>query len=100
VPQFYDATLAKMPTSRFGEPDEVAKAMVFVATPACRYGIESNIVVDGGFTQRAQFKARVQMPWSDDQGYDGYGCRQRVRRREMRNGTQSHKIDDPTVTIE
>ena len=30
----YDATLAKMPMGRFGEPVEVAKAIVFVASPA------------------------------------------------------------------
>lgn len=51
----YDATLAKMPMGRFGEPDEVAKAVVFVASPACPYMTGSNIVIDGGFTQRVQF---------------------------------------------
>jgi 3-oxoacyl-[acyl-carrier protein] reductase len=51
----YDATLAKMPTGRFGEPVEVAKAIVFVASPAVPYMTGANIVVDGGFTQRVQF---------------------------------------------
>lgn len=51
----FDATLAKMPTGRFGEPVEVAKAIVFVASPAVPYMTGANIVVDGGFTQRVQF---------------------------------------------
>jgi NAD(P)-dependent dehydrogenase (short-subunit alcohol dehydrogenase family) len=51
----YDATLAKMPMGRFGEPVEVAKAIVFVASPAVPYMTGTNVVVDGGFTQRVQF---------------------------------------------
>jgi NAD(P)-dependent dehydrogenase (short-subunit alcohol dehydrogenase family) len=51
----FDATLAKMPMGRFGEPVEVAKAIVFVASPAVPYMTGANIVVDGGFTQRVQF---------------------------------------------
>ena len=55
VPALYEATLAKMPMGRFGEPEEVAKAIVFVASPACPYMTGANIVIDGGFTQRVQF---------------------------------------------
>jgi 3-oxoacyl-[acyl-carrier protein] reductase len=55
MPALYDATLAKMPMGRYGEPDEVAKAIVFVASPACPYMTGTNLVVDGGFTQRVQF---------------------------------------------
>lgn len=55
MPPLYDGILAKMPTGRFGEPVEVAKAIVFVASPACPYLIGANVVVDGGFTQRIQF---------------------------------------------
>jgi NAD(P)-dependent dehydrogenase (short-subunit alcohol dehydrogenase family) len=44
-----------MPMGRFGEPVEVAKAIVFVASPAVPYMTGANIVVDGGFTQRVQF---------------------------------------------
>lgn len=55
MPEFYEATLAKMPTGRFGEPEEVAKTVVFVASPAAPYMTGSNIVIDGGFTQRVQF---------------------------------------------
>ena len=55
MPALYDATLAKMPMGRYGEPEEVAKAIVFVASPACPYMTGANLVVDGGFTQRVQF---------------------------------------------
>jgi NAD(P)-dependent dehydrogenase (short-subunit alcohol dehydrogenase family) len=55
VPELYESTLAQMPTGRFGEPEEVARAMVFVASPACPYMTGANIVVDGGFTKRVQF---------------------------------------------
>ena len=53
--ELFDGTLAKMPMGRFGNPEEVAKAIVFVASPAVPYMTGSNIVVDGGFTQRVQF---------------------------------------------
>ncbi len=51
----FDATLAKMPMGRFGNDEEVAKAIVFVASPAVPYMTGANVVVDGGFTQRVQF---------------------------------------------
>lgn len=55
MPQLYEGVLAKMPMGRFGNDEEVAKAIVFVASPAVPYMTGSNIVVDGGFTQRVQF---------------------------------------------
>ncbi|MCW0197979.1 SDR family oxidoreductase [Sphingopyxis sp.] len=55
VPALYDATLAQMPMGRFGEPEEVAKAIVFMASPACPYMTGAHLVVDGGFTKRVQF---------------------------------------------
>lgn len=55
VPPLYEGTLAQMPTGRFGEPEEVARAIVFVASPACPYMTGTNLVIDGGFTKRVQF---------------------------------------------
>ena len=55
VPALFDGILAKIPMGRYGEPDEVAKVVVFVASPACPYMTGTNVVVDGGFTQRVQF---------------------------------------------
>ena len=55
MPELYEGTLAKMPMGRFGNPQEVAKAIVFVASPAVPYMTGTNVVVDGAFTQRVQF---------------------------------------------
>ena len=55
MPELYESTLAKMPMGRFGNDEEVGKAVVFVASPACPYMTGANLVVDGGFTQRVQF---------------------------------------------
>jgi 3-oxoacyl-[acyl-carrier protein] reductase len=51
----YDGTLAQIPMGRFGEPQEVANTVVFVASPACPYMTGANVVIDGGFTKRVQF---------------------------------------------
>ena len=53
--EFYDATVAQMPLGRFGAPDDVAKAVVFLASPASSYTTGTNIVIDGGYTKRVQF---------------------------------------------
>ncbi len=55
VQPLYEATLAQMPMGRFGNPEEVANAIVFVASPAVPYMTGTNVVVDGGFTKRVQF---------------------------------------------
>ena len=55
MPDFYNGTLAQMPMGRLGSPDEVAKAIVFLASAASSYTTGTNIVVDGGYTKRVQF---------------------------------------------
>jgi NAD(P)-dependent dehydrogenase (short-subunit alcohol dehydrogenase family) len=55
MPGFYDGTRAAMPFGRLGEADEVAKAVVFLASPAASYISGANLVVDGAFTKRVQF---------------------------------------------
>lgn len=55
APPLYESTLAQMPMGRFGEPEEVAKAIVFMASPACPYMTGAHLVIDGGFTKRVQF---------------------------------------------
>jgi NAD(P)-dependent dehydrogenase (short-subunit alcohol dehydrogenase family) len=55
VPALHDATEAQFALGRWGEPEEVAKAVVFLASPASSYTTGTNVVVDGGYTKRVQF---------------------------------------------
>lgn len=52
---FYDATVAKMPLKRLGQPNEVANAIAFLASPAASLITGANIVIDGGYTKRIKF---------------------------------------------
>lgn len=51
----YDSTVAAVPMGRLGNAPEVARAIVFAASPACPFMTGTNIVVDGGFTKRVQY---------------------------------------------
>ena len=55
MPELYDATVGQMALGRFGSPEDVAKAVVFLASPASSYTTGTNIIVDGGYTKRVQF---------------------------------------------
>lgn len=55
VPELYNKTLSDMPLGRFGAPDDVARAMLFLASPAASYITGTNLVIDGGYTKRVQF---------------------------------------------
>ena len=52
---FYDATVAKMPLKRLGQPNEVANAIAFLASPAASLITGANLVIDGGYTKRIKF---------------------------------------------
>jgi 3-oxoacyl-[acyl-carrier protein] reductase len=51
----YDMTLKGIPMGRMGNAEEVARAIAFVASPACRFMTGTNVIVDGGFTKRVQY---------------------------------------------
>ena len=55
APELYDATLAQFVLGRWGGPEEVAKTIVFLASPASSYTTGTNVVIDGGYTKRVQF---------------------------------------------
>ncbi|TAL01920.1 MAG: SDR family oxidoreductase [Rhodospirillaceae bacterium] len=55
LPEFYQATQAQMVLGRFGVAEDVAKTIVFVASPASSWTTGTNIIVDGGYTKRVQF---------------------------------------------
>jgi NAD(P)-dependent dehydrogenase (short-subunit alcohol dehydrogenase family) len=55
MPDLYTATHAQFALGRFGGAEEVAKSVVFLASPASSYTTGTNLVVDGGYTKRVQF---------------------------------------------
>lgn len=54
-PELFEQTAAKMVHGRFGSAEEVAKSIVFLASPASSHTTGVNLVVDGGYTKRVQF---------------------------------------------
>jgi dehydrogenase/reductase SDR family member 4 len=49
-PKIYEQTVRIYPLKRIGEPDEIAGAAVFLASPAGRFITGQTIVIDGGAT--------------------------------------------------
>ncbi|WP_374763673.1 SDR family NAD(P)-dependent oxidoreductase [Yunchengibacter salinarum] len=54
-PQNYEMVRARQPFGRLGTPEEVGRAITFLASPAASWITRANLVVDGGFLQRTQF---------------------------------------------
>ncbi|MDJ0785370.1 MAG: SDR family oxidoreductase [Myxococcota bacterium] len=55
MPAMYERALAQCAIGRMGTPEEVARTVVFLASPAASLVTGSNLVVDGGFTKRSAF---------------------------------------------
>jgi NAD(P)-dependent dehydrogenase (short-subunit alcohol dehydrogenase family) len=49
-PDFEDRVISRLPVGRVGQPDEVAAAVLFAASPAASLVTGSAILVDGGWT--------------------------------------------------
>ncbi|WP_213958220.1 MULTISPECIES: SDR family NAD(P)-dependent oxidoreductase [unclassified Variovorax] len=50
MPDLYASTLKVNPTGKFGRPDEVAKGVVFISSPAASRISGTNLVIDGALT--------------------------------------------------
>lgn len=53
-PKFYDWAVKQIPSRRLGTPDEVARAVVFLASPAAGWLSGTNLLADNGFTKGVQ----------------------------------------------
>jgi 3-oxoacyl-[acyl-carrier protein] reductase len=54
-PEMFKAMLGRNPTGRMGSPQEVANAVVFLASPRASFITGTNLIIDGALTQRVQF---------------------------------------------
>ncbi len=54
-PERYRMALGLNPTGRMGTPEEVAAAVAFLASPLSAFTTGTNLIVDGGLTQRVQY---------------------------------------------
>jgi 3-oxoacyl-[acyl-carrier protein] reductase len=54
-PELFKAALALNPTGRMAKPQEIARAVAFIASPAASFITGVNLVVDGALTRGVQF---------------------------------------------
>jgi 3-oxoacyl-[acyl-carrier protein] reductase len=54
-PEIFKASLGRNPMGRMGRPEEIARAAVFLSSPASSFTTGINMVVDGAITSRVNF---------------------------------------------
>jgi 3-oxoacyl-[acyl-carrier protein] reductase len=53
-PDFFQQALALNPTGRMAKPEEIARGVVFLASPASSFTTGTNLVIDGALTKGVQ----------------------------------------------
>lgn len=54
-PETFKKVLKKVPLNRLGTPQDIANAVIFLASPVSSYVNGSNLIVDGAYTSRVDF---------------------------------------------
>ncbi len=54
-PELFRTMVGRNPMGRMGTPNEVANAVVFLASPRASFITGTNLIIDGALTQRVQF---------------------------------------------
>ena len=54
-PKFYESTVRQVPSGRLGGPEEIARVVAFLASPAASVITGANIVADNGYTRGVRF---------------------------------------------
>jgi len=54
-PELFKIMVGRNPMGRMGTPEEVANAVVFLASPRASFITGANLIIDGALTQRVQF---------------------------------------------
>ncbi len=54
-PELFRTMVGRNPMGRMGTPEEVANAVVFLASPRASFITGTNLIIDGALTQRVQF---------------------------------------------
>ena len=55
MPDYYAHNLARHPAGRFGRPEEIANAIVFIASEKASWIMGENLTVDGGYTTHVKY---------------------------------------------
>jgi NAD(P)-dependent dehydrogenase (short-subunit alcohol dehydrogenase family) len=54
-PEFFGEALALNPTGRMAKPEEIARSVAFLASPAASFTTGANLLIDGALTRGVQF---------------------------------------------